>query len=189
MMKAALLAIGRRPQEPPAMPTETPEPVRRRVVEWSDPRQTAAAGRGRSGLAFLRALVAGEVPAPPIVALLGIEMSAAEEGSVTMRMPAGEHLYNPLGSVHGGALATLLDSVMGCAIHSVLPEGRGYTTLEIKVNYLRAVTDASGTVTAVGRIVHAGRQQAVAEGSATDERGRLCATASTTCLLFDLPGR
>ncbi len=104
-----------------------------------------------------------------------------------MRMPAGEYLYNPIGSVHGGALATLLDSVMGCAVHSTLPAGRGYTTLEIKVNYLRAVTEVSGCVTATGRVVHAGRRQAVAEASLADEAGRLCATASTTCLVFDLP--
>ncbi|ACL56552.1 PaaI family thioesterase [Methylobacterium nodulans] len=167
-------------------PTEEPA-ARRRMVEWSDPRLTARAGRGRSGLEFLRALMTDEVPRPPIVSLLGMEMVSAEAGQVIMRMGAGEHLYNPIGTVHGGALATLLDSVMGCAVHSVLPEGRGYTTLEIKVNYLRPVTEASGVVTAVGEVVHAGRQQAVAEGRVTDAEGRLCATASTTCLLFDLP--
>ncbi|MCF4129193.1 PaaI family thioesterase [Methylobacterium sp. SyP6R] len=162
-------------------------PLRERRVTWSDPRATARAGQGLAGLDFLRALIAGEVPPPPIVALMGITLDEAEPGRVTMRMPAGEYLYNPIGSVHGGALATLLDSVMGCAVHSTLPAGRGYTTLEIKVNYLRAVTEGSGRVTAVGRVVHAGRRQAVAEASLTDEAGRLCATASTTCLVFDLP--
>ncbi|GJD53637.1 1,4-dihydroxy-2-naphthoyl-CoA hydrolase [Methylobacterium crusticola] len=165
------------------------ERSRHRSVTWSDPRAIAAAAQGRDGLAFLRALVAGEVPPPPIVSLLGIALAAAETGCVTMRLPAGEHLYNPIGTVHGGVLATLLDSVMGCAVHSTLPAGRGYTTLEIKVNYLRAVTEASGTVTAVGRIIHAGRRQAVAEASLTDAAGRLCATASTTCLVFDHPAR
>ncbi|UHC15648.1 PaaI family thioesterase [Methylobacterium currus] len=163
--------------------------VRERRVTWADPRALARAGQGLAGLDFLRALIAGEVPPPPIVALMGIMLAEAEPGRVTMRMPAGEYLYNPIGSVHGGALATLLDSVMGCAVHSTLPAGRGYTTLEIKVNYLRAVTEASGCVTAVGRVVHAGRRQAVAEASLTDESGRLCATASTTCLVFDLPAR
>lgn len=170
--------------------TSLPEtPPRERRVTWADPRALARAGQGRAGLDFLRALIAGEVPPPPIVALMGITLSQVESGRVTMRMPAGEYLYNPIGSVHGGALATLLDSVMGCAVHSTLPAGRGYTTLEIKVNYLRAVTEGSGCVTATGRVVHAGRRQAVAEASLTDEAGRLCATASTTCLVFDLPVR
>jgi uncharacterized protein (TIGR00369 family) len=164
-------------------------PPRERRVAWADPRALAQAGQGMAGLDFLRALIAGEVPPPPIVTLMGIALAEAEPGRVTMRMPAGEYLYNPIGSVHGGALATLLDSVMGCAVHSTLPAGRGYTTLEIKVNYLRAVTAGSGQVTAVGRMIHAGRRQAVAEGSLTDEAGRLCATASTTCLVFDLPAR
>ncbi|TNC09620.1 PaaI family thioesterase [Methylobacterium terricola] len=164
------------------------EPPRERRVAWADPRAIARAGHGMAGLDFLRALIAGAVPPPPIVTLMGITLAEAEPGRVTMRMPAGEYLYNPIGSVHGGALATLLDSVMGCAVHSTLPAGRGYTTLEIKVNYLRAVTAGSGCVTATGRIVHAGRRQAVAEASLADEAGRLCATASTTCLVFDLPG-
>jgi uncharacterized protein (TIGR00369 family) len=174
------------------MPTDTapdPAPPRRRVVEWSDPTLVAKAGQGRDGLAFLRALMAGEISPPPLIALLGIDLVAAEPGRVTMRMGPGEYLYNPLGSVHGGALASLLDSVMGCAVHSTLPLGRGYTTLEIKVNYLRAVTAASGPLTAVGEIVHAGRRQAVAEARLTDGTGRLCATASTTCLLLDAPTR
>ncbi len=175
------------PKEPPPMPTEPDAPPRRRTVEWADPLATAGAARGRTGLQFLEALQAGEVPPPPIVALLGIEMAAVAEGTVTMRMPAGEYLYNPLGTVHGGAIATLLDTVMGCAVHSVLPAGRSYTTLEIKVNYLRPITARSGIATATGTIVHAGRRQAVAEGRVLDAAGRLCATASTTCLVMDLP--
>ncbi|MBE7246815.1 MAG: PaaI family thioesterase [Actinomycetospora chiangmaiensis] len=162
-------------------------PSRRRIVEWSDPALVAKAGQGLDGLAFLRAMMAGEVPPPPLIALLGIDLVCADLGRVTMRMGPGEYLYNPLGSVHGGALASLLDSVMGCAVHSTLPLGRGYTTLEIKVNYLRAVTAASGPLTAVGEIVHAGRRQAVAEARLTDGTGRLCVTASTTCLLLDRP--
>lgn len=160
---------------------------RRRVVEWSDPKALAGTGRNRAGLEFLRTLIAGEIPPPPLIALLGIDLVSADEGSVTMRMKAGEYLYNPLGSVHGGAIASLLDSVMGCAVHSTLPLGRGYTTLEVKLNFLRAVTVASGVLTAVGQVVHAGGRQAVAEARLSDEAGRLCATASTTCLVFDLP--
>jgi uncharacterized protein (TIGR00369 family) len=162
-------------------------PSRSRTVTWSDPVPAARAVRGLSGLAALRAMIAGEVPPPPIIRLVGIRMLTAEPGVVTMAMEPGEYLYNPLGSVHGGAIATLLDSVMGCAVHTTLPTGRGYTTLEIKVNYLRAVTEATGTVSATGRVVHAGRRQAVAEARLVDGAERLLATASTTCLVFDLP--
>ncbi|WP_336490344.1 PaaI family thioesterase [Methylobacterium nigriterrae] len=171
----------------PSLTAVPAAPVRRRVVEWADPRVTARAGQARAGLDFLRALIAGDVPPPPLIALLGIDLVSADAGRVTMRMGADEHLYNPLGSVHGGAIASLLDSVTGCAVHSTLPLGRGYTTLEIKVNYLRAVTAASGVLTAVGHVVHAGRRQAVAEARLSDAANRLCATASSTCLLFDLP--
>ena len=159
---------------------------RRRVVAWADPGPAVAAGQHIAGIELLRRIRDGELPAPPIAALLGFALTEAEEGRVVMRMRAGEHLFNPLGTVHGGALATLLDSVMGCAVHSTLPRGRGYTTLEIKVNYLRAATDAAGELIAEGRVVHAGRRAAVAEGKMVDARGRLIATASTTCLVFDL---
>ncbi|WP_246753160.1 PaaI family thioesterase [Methylobacterium organophilum] len=132
--------------------------------------------------------MAGKIPPPPAIQLLGIELVSVDPGTARMCMPAAEYLFNPLGSVHGGSLATLLDSVMGCAVHATLPLGRGYTTLEFKLNFLRAATERSGLLTAVGQVVHAGRQQAVAEGRLSDASDRLVATASTTCLLFDLPG-
>lgn len=160
---------------------------RRRTVTWSDPRALAAAGRGLAGIEHLRAMMAGDLPPPPVMALLGITLGAVEHGVVRMHLRAAEYLYNPIGSVHGGILATILDSVMGCAVHSTLPVGRGYTTLEIKVNYLRAVTDRSGEVTAEGRAVHVGRTTGVADARLFDANGRLYATASTTCLVFDLP--
>lgn len=160
---------------------------RQRLVTWSDPKAAAQLGRGMAGLDYLHAMRDGHVPPPPVVLLLGIEMAEAEVGRVVMRLQPGEHLYNPLGTMHGGMIATLLDSVMGCAVHSTLPQGRGYTTLEIKVNYLRTVGEATGVVSAEGQVVHAGRQAAVAEGRLTDTAGKLYATASTTCLLFDLP--
>lgn len=166
----------------------TPRPIeRRRVVTWSDPKLLAEAGQSMAGIEFLRSVLAGELPPPPIAELLGFVVAEVDEGRVVMRLPPGEHLYNPLGTVHGGVLATLLDSVMGCAVQTTLPRGRGYTTLEIKVNYVRAVTEASGELTADGRVVHAGRRSAVADAKLSDARGRLCATASTTCLVFDLP--
>lgn len=157
--------------------------ARRRVVTWSDPKASAKAGRGLAGLQYLRAMMAGELPPPPIMELLGFSLVSVEEGVARMAIEAGEHLYNPIGMVHGGVAATLLDSVMGCAVHTLLPVGRGYTTLEIKVNFVRAVTDASGRVVGEGRVAHLGRQTAVADARLTDEAGRLYATASTTCLV------
>lgn len=170
-------------------PSRAPSAPRSRTVTWSDPNAVAQAGRGRAGLDFLRDMMAGRLPAPPIIELMGIRMAKVEEGLVEMTLPAAEYLYNPIGVVHGGALATLLDSVMGCAVHSSLAAGRGYTTLEIKVNYVRGLTEAVGFVTGTGKVVHSGRQTAVAEARAVDAAGRLYATATTTCLVFDVPPR
>jgi uncharacterized protein (TIGR00369 family) len=161
--------------------------IRERTFAWSDPKITADAGRGMAGLAFMRGLRDGSVPAAPIAALVGLSIAEVADGRVVMRLTPAEYHYNPIGTMHGGILATLLDSVMGCAVHTTLPQGRGYTSLEIKVNYVRAVTSDSGELSAEGRIVHAGRRSAVAEGTVRDVKGRLCATASTTCLVFDLP--
>ncbi|WP_216855980.1 PaaI family thioesterase [Acidisphaera sp. S103] len=161
--------------------------IRERTIAWSDPKLTADASRGMSGLAFLRGMRDGSVPGAPIAALVGLSIDAVEEGRVVMRLTPAEYHYNPIGTMHGGILATLLDSVMGCAVHARLPEGRAYTSLEIKVNYVRAVTVASGELSAEGNAVHVGRRSAVAEGKVLDAKGRLCAAASTTCLVFDLP--
>jgi uncharacterized protein (TIGR00369 family) len=161
--------------------------IRERTFAWSDPRVTAEAGRRMAGLDLMLAWLNGSVPAPPISALVGLSVAEVEAGRIVMRLTPAEYHYNPIGTMHGGILATLLDSVMGCAVHSTLPKGRAYTSLEIKVNYVRAVTDESGELTAEGTLVHGGRRSAVAEGKVLDAKGRLCATASTTCLVFDLP--
>lgn len=167
------------------MSTTNP-PGRHRAVTWSDPAVTARAARQMAGLDFLRAMRDGALPPPPAIVLLGIELVEAERGRVVMRLAPGEHLYNPLGSVHGGMIATLLDSVMGCAVQSMLPSGRFYTTLEIKVNYIRPLSATDATVSAEGKVVQVGRRVAVADGRLTGAAGRLYATASTTCLVFDL---
>ena len=148
--------------------------------------ETATLLRTSSGLELMRAFVAGELPPPPAASLVGIRIVAAEPGRVTMSLLPGPEHNNPMETMHGGMIATLLDSVMGCAVHTTLAAGRGYTTLEIKVNYLRAVTASSGEITAEGKVVQSGRRTAVAEARVTDAAGRLCATASTTCLVFDL---
>jgi len=161
--------------------------LRERVVRWQDPKALAAAGRGMSGRDFLQALADGRLPPPPIADLVGFTLTEIGEGRVVLALVPDESHYNPIGSVHGGVIATVLDTVMGCAVHSTLPAGRGYTTLEIKVNYTRPVLAGAGPVRAVGRVIHAGRQTAVAEATLVDGRDRVLAHASSTCLIFDIP--
>ena len=161
--------------------------IRERTYSWADPKLAAEASKEMAGLDLLRGLQDGTVPPAPFAALVGLTVGDVEAGRVVMHLMPEEYHYNPIGTMHGGILATLLDSVMACAVHSTLPKGRAYTSLEIKVNYVRAVTIASGELWAEGRLVHGGRRSAVAEGKVLDARGRLCATASTTCMVFDLP--
>jgi uncharacterized protein (TIGR00369 family) len=160
---------------------------RERLVRWADPAALAEAGRTMSGRAFLEAMLHGDLPSPPICHLVGFAIGEIADGQVDVVLTPQESQYNPIGSVHGGVIATVLDSVMGCAVHTRLPAGRGYTTLEIKVNYLRVVTRDTGPMTAAGRVVHLGGRTAMAQASLSDKTGRLYAEASTTCLIFDLP--
>jgi uncharacterized protein (TIGR00369 family) len=143
-----------------------------------------------AGLDFLRAIQRGELPPPPIAQLIGFEFVEIEEGRVSVAADAGEYLYNPIGVVHGGFAATLLDTAMACAVHSTLPAGVFYTTIELKVNYVRAVTVDAGRVRCDGSIIHGGRQVATAEGRLVEEAtGRLLAHATTTCLILGGAGR
>jgi len=169
------------------MSVEIPTLSRERLVRWDDPTALADAGRTMSGRAFLEAMLHGDLSSPPICHLVDFAISGVGDGQVDMTLTPQESQYNPIGSVHGGVIATVLDSVMGCAVHTRLPAGRGYTTLEIKVNYLRGVTRDIGPMTAAGRVVHLGGRTAVALASLSDKTGRLYAEASTTCLIFDLP--
>jgi len=168
--------------------TELTEQDRQRTVSWADPAIGARRAADMDGLEFLRAMQRGEIPAPPIAALLGMEMRSVEPGAVTFSLPSGEHLYNPIGSVHGGVACTLLDTVMGCAVHSRLERGQAYTTLELKVNLVRAITTEVPLVLAEGIVVSMGRRVATATGQIVDESGRLYAHASTTCLVFPVVG-
>ena len=162
-----------------------PPPTRRRVVAWDDPAALAERGRESSGLEFLQAIVDGELPAPPIARLLGMRLVAVEWGVATFALTPCESLYNPIGMVHGGVTATLLDSAMGCALQSVLPAGVGYSTLDISVRYLRPVTARTGTVVATGTLVHKGRRTATAEARLVDETvGQVLATATSTLLVL-----
>ena len=153
-------------------------------VAWSDPTEAVREGAAAAGLDYMSALATGRLPPPPAIELLGITLAAVEAGHVTMTLPPGAHLHDASASVHPGMIAILLDSVMGCSVHSTLPAGQGYTTLEIKVTFLQPVTAATGPLIGAGQVVHAGGQMAIAEGQARDAAGRLYATASTTCLVF-----
>ncbi|MEQ8349717.1 MAG: PaaI family thioesterase [Sneathiellaceae bacterium] len=138
-----------------------------------------------TGLDYLRAVFAAR-DAVPMGATLGFDGGSFEEGRAEFTCSPGARHCNPMGNVHGGLAATLLDSAMGCAVHTGLPAGTGYTTAELKINYIRAMTPDTGPVHAVGTVVHLGRQLAVAEGRLTGADGRLYATGSTTCLIFPL---
>jgi uncharacterized protein (TIGR00369 family) len=161
--------------------------VRERTFTWSDPIATAARVGRTSGLELLRAMQDGELPPPPIMSTIGIDGIEVEPGQVTFLLTPQEYHYNPLGSVHGGILSTLLDSAAGCTVHSVLPAGRGYTSLDLSVKFLRPVTVASGQLRAVGTLLSQGRTTALADARLLDSAGKLCAHATSTCVLFDLP--
>ena len=142
--------------------------------------------RALDGLDLFKGLLEGRFPAPPISKVLGFSLLQVEAGRVIFGYtPVFDH-YNPLGSVHGGIAATLLDSVMGCCIHTMLKAGSGYTTVEIKVNYVRAMTDKTGPVRAEGKVINVGSRIATSEGRLTDASGKLLAHGTTTCLIFPI---
>ena len=147
------------------------------------PIETAA---GMSGLELLKEMIAGRLPGPPIMQTLDFSLTRSNRAAPCSRARRRLMHYNPLGTVHGGYTATLLDSCMGCAVHSTLPKGVSYTTLEFKVSLIRAITAETGPVRAEGLIISSGRRVATAEGKLTDGKGRLLAHATTTCLIFPI---
>lgn len=158
--------------------------IRERTHQWSDPRETAASAMHSDGLTFIRAMASGEVPPPPIATLLGMSVAEVEPGRVVFTLEPAEFHFNPIGSVHGGVYATLLDSAAGCAVHTTLPLGARYTSLDLSVKFLRALRADSGTVRAEGTVVHAGSRTALTEARLLDGDGRLCATATSSCLII-----
>src|SRR5580692_2831491 len=139
------------------------------------------------GIDFVRAIFAGQLPTPPIMQTIEPFDFTAEPGLITFHSIPGFRHYNPIGSVHGSYAAALLDSAMGLAVHSMLPAGSGYTTLEFKLSFIRGMTKDSGTVRTEGKTLHVGRRTATAEARITDAKGRLLAHATTTCLVFEIP--
>lgn len=153
-------------------------------VEWQDPALLARAAREMSGLDFLGKVVRGELPPAPISELLDFRPTEVGEGRAVFEVEPGEKHYNPIGVVHGGLLATLLDSAMACAVHATLPAGTGYTTVELHVNLVRPVTAETGRLRAEGEVLHRGSRVATAQGRVVDASGRLCAHGTTTCLIL-----
>ena len=140
---------------------------------------------GRSGLQIFQALLAGEIPPPPMAVTLDFTLLRIEHGFALFQgQPRFSH-YNPMGTVHGGWFATMLDSAMGCSVHSTLPAGKAYTTLELKVNFVKGLTDRVPLVRAIGDVIHSGSRVATAEGRLVGADGTLYAHATTTCLIFD----
>jgi len=154
------------------------------TVTWDDPASGAEAAREMSGLEYLRAMARSELPGVPMASLMGFGVAEIEEGRVVFECVPGEQHYNPIGSVHGGLACTLFDSAMGCAVHSALPAGVGYTTVELKVNFLRPISVQTGKLSCEGTTIHVGGRIATAEARLTDEAGKLYGHATTTCMIF-----
>lgn len=159
--------------------------TRERTYGWNDPMPTAALASQLSGREFLERMVRGDIPSPPMAETLGFRLSEVGDGKVVVEGAPREWHFNPIGTVHAGLAATMLDTALACAVHSTLDVGTGYTTLEIKVNLTRAITASTGRLCALGEVVHRGRRVATAEARLVDDHGKVFAHGSTTCLLLD----
>lgn len=160
---------------------------RTRTISWHDPIQNAAAAMKLSGMEAMQAYLRGDIAPAPISLLMNFYLTEVDFGRAVFKGTPGEFHYNPIGVVHGGFAATLLDSALGCCIHTTLPAGVGYTTLELHVNLVRAISVETGLMTCEGKVIHAGKQIATAEAKLTDSSGKLYAHGTTTCLIFPLP--
>ncbi len=155
-----------------------------KTITWVDPLPQAALARTMSGLDYLQAIIDGDIPGAPIASHINMEFVSVETGTAVMAATPDESHYNPIGSVHGGFFATLLDSVCGCAVQTTLPAGTAYTSLDLTVSFLRGITVATGRVLATGRVTKPGSRAAFVEADIKDADGRLLATATSTCLVF-----
>ena len=173
-------------QPSPAAPAVGP---RSRSYSWQDPRPGLARLPVTAGIDLMRALEAGELAPPPISATLGfVGFAVVGEGAVTVTLEPGEHHMNPLGTVHGGVIAALLDTAAGCAVHTTLPAGTGYTSLDLQTRFLRPVRAGQGPVRAEGTVLARGSRTATAEARLLDEQDRLLAHATSTCMVFPIAG-
>jgi uncharacterized protein (TIGR00369 family) len=160
------------------------ETSRTRTFDWDDPGPPLAASRGLDGLGYLRALIDEELPPPPISRLMNFWMVSADPGEVVFECEPAEYHYNVLGMVHGGVACTLLDTVVGCAAHTTLPAGVGYTSIDLNVSYLRPILATTGLLRARGRVVKGGSRVIFAEGVVEDAAGTALATATSSLLVL-----
>jgi uncharacterized protein (TIGR00369 family) len=161
---------------------------RTRVVSWNDPMDTARAAWSMSGVELLDGMLKGTVPPPPVALLIGMELLEVAPGRVVFGFTPAEHLYNPIGAVAGGVTALVMDSALGCAVHTALPDGSAYTTAEFSINLVRSITIDSGPLRCEATVLHAGRRAATAEAKVLDASGRLYAHGTTTCIVFPAGG-
>ena len=164
---------------------QTSDVERTRTIGWADPYTSARVARGRTGLEFLQAMVAGEIPPPPVMNTMGARLESVAAGRAVFSMTPAEFHYNPIGSVHGGVYCTLLDSAAACAVHSMLPAGVAYTSLDLSVRFIGSINVDTGPVTCTGTVTHLGRRTALAEAVLTSRNGKLLATATSNCLILD----
>jgi uncharacterized protein (TIGR00369 family) len=157
---------------------------RRREYSWHDPALSAAVARDMDGMTFFAELLAGRLPPPPIAATMGFDLVSVEPGRVVFDLTPGEFHYNPIGSVHGGVYATLCDSACGCAVHSLLPAGAFYTSLDLATRFIRPVTANTGRLVCEGTVAHFGSRTALAHARLTGPGGKLYAEATSNCLIF-----
>ena len=156
---------------------------RERTFTWEDPANLWDDAKAMSGVERLQMVVDGKLPAPPMARLMDIRIVEVSNGRAVFAGAPSEFHYNPIGVVHGGFGATILDSAMGCAVHSTLKAGDIYTTLELKINFLRPLSSTTGAVRGIGTVIHSGRTTALAEGRLEDAAGKIYAFATTTCLI------
>jgi uncharacterized protein (TIGR00369 family) len=162
----------------------TGEGTRSRTISWTDPARTRFQVRNRDGYERLAAIKRGEVDPPPAAALLGMTLDELERGRTVFSLVADEMHENPMGTMHGGIVATLVDTAMGCAVASTLPSDAGFTTLDLSTKFVRPITAATGRVHAEGRVVHGGGQVATTEARVYDDAGVLYAHATSTCMIL-----
>jgi uncharacterized protein (TIGR00369 family) len=168
-----------------AFAARSPETTRRRELIWQDPVATAAEGATMTGMEYMSAIVSGQMPPPPIAVTMQLRPIELEEGRVIFEGTPGEEHYNPIGVVHGGYAATLLDSALGCAVHTTLPAGVGYTSLGLEAKYVRPITRDTGRVLCEATVLYRGRKQATAEATLTaEDSGKLLASGTATCMIL-----
>lgn len=160
--------------------------IRERNITWEDPMKGASHALNLSGLAYFEKIKNGELPLPPLLTALDFHAQEVEKGKAVFSFVPQEFHYNAIGTVHGGVISAILDTAMGCTLHSLLPAGTGYTTLELKVNFLKAVTTTSGELRAVGKAIHTGSRTALVEAQLVDGNGTVHAHGVSTCLLITL---